>query len=604
MPGTPAIREFPHDDAVWHIDWLGEVEQTGYEPKIDVHLSRQGNDGEAALVQAADAARVIQIGVGQLPYLCTGSRWRNGQRLTSSSQKLRKLRLKEIRFEDATIRRFQIYHSIGERIGRDGKPRNLSLVPSYAHPIPTCLGKTRCFAIEYQGDPYGIVVPAHEVARFYYGQSSALALAMFRGALAVAPLEVWDRDKCSITEIDGRRRAVIVRSKWMGDNDCWVLGRIWGDENARRGAQGIYESLLLASANRQRRFVNTDIPFRGTASWSVRAVQITESGGPPRWLVLEILSCSGAFPYDDLAVIADKDTSSPAAGDAAADDKSDGFPGVHVATREEANDELRSDAPPSAGVRPIILLNPGGCFEAIQGKCILDLPSKSGSRSRGGESWLTTGGLADMATGLGTYGESGIKPAKVVMAMDGKATAGDGDAEDATSEADRREALRATFENLVKITDALAAMKGVAVQIRESKLVGRIPLTAEPYKAQWAWLDSAAQRHRAVMVVDVVLGDRTASVIEFQQRVSDHCTLGVLVAEVPMLLADAAIVGILRKLALKHGVWKQVSEPGVRIVGLPHTRTTAEAFADAIVEAIKAADVDADADLSHAPGLS
>lgn len=589
MADTPAIREFPHDDEVWQIDWLGEVEQGGHEPRIDVHLSHVPYDDGLAVpesVQAVSGKRVLSLGAGQFPYLCTGSRWRDGKRSWRLLQD--STRLKNVLFDESTIRRVPLHHVIGERTGRDGKVQNLWLVPPYAHSIPPGLGKTRCFAIEYEGDPYGIVVPAHEVARFYYGQSSDLALAMFRGSLAVAPREVWDRSRCDIEVVDGRRLAVVARAKRMADNDCWVLGRILGDENARRGAHAIYESLLRSAANRERCFIDTDMPFRGVASWTARAVKIGGAGGRPRWLVLEILSCSGAFPFDDLAVIADNDNR-PDPNGGSADGKPVAFPGMHVAAPEREEDELRSDGPPSAAVRQIALLNPGGCYEALQGKVILDPPPKLQTRYRSAESWTTADGLADMATGLGTYAESGIKPAEVVMDMDGERASEGGEAEDAADERARREALRATFENLVEVADALSTMEGVVARIRESKRIAQIPLTAESHKAQWSWLNSATLRPRAVMVVDIKLADRSASVIEFQQRAGERCTLAVLIVDGPVPLNDGTMVEVLRDLAQKRGVWKNVREPsGLRIFCLKHTRTSTGMFAEAIIGTIKA----------------
>ena len=591
MASQPSIREFPHDSCVWRLDWLGDVEQTGYEPKVDVHVSLLPDFGAPGGELPSADRRVISVGVGQFPYLCTGSRWLNGKRKDFDSRDIGAQWLRGIRFDEGTIRRVPFLHVVGERFDRDGRPQNLWMVPPYSYAIPTRLGKTHCFAIEYGGDPYGIVVPAHEIVRFYYGKSSDLALAMFRGTLAVAPREVWDLDRCSIDEVNGRRLATIARAKRMDGNDCWVLARIFGDENARRGAYGIYEALLRASANRERAFIDTDIPFRGVANWKARAVKIAGVDGRQRWLVLEILSCSAAFPYDDLTVIADNDNSSGPEG-ASAEDKRVAFPGMHDMTQVDADDELRSDAPPTARVRQITLLNPGECFEALRGKNILPPPPKAECHYRSGEPSSPVVGLADMATGIGTYGESRIKPAEVVMDMGDATSAEVGGEDEAAAEIARREAMRATFENLSEVAAELAKVDGVVAQIRESKQVARVPLTAEPHKRQWSWLDSDARRPRAVMVVDVVCADRSASVIEFQQRARENFTLAVLVTHGLVPLDDAALARVLRDLAGKHGVWKNVPEPdGVRIVGLKHTRTSAGGFAEAIVGAIGAADL-------------
>ena len=136
MAKQPSIREFPHDDEVWKIDWLGEVEQTGHEPKIDVHLSHiPYSDAPAA--SGTPNTRVIPIRIGQLPYLCTGSRWRNGRREIFYSRDFPSSRLRDIRFDENTIRRIPLHHVIGERIGQGGKPRNLWLVPPYVWTRPS-----------------------------------------------------------------------------------------------------------------------------------------------------------------------------------------------------------------------------------------------------------------------------------------------------------------------------------------------------------------------------------------------------------------------------------------------------------------------------------
>ena len=94
-----AIDDFPDDDRLWRIEWIGGV---GYntsvpsEPLIDVTLAqlpkgeRNPLSGRACSSQVEK--RTVKIGVGLLPYIWIGSVWQKGRPVTTNLSAYRRPR--------------------------------------------------------------------------------------------------------------------------------------------------------------------------------------------------------------------------------------------------------------------------------------------------------------------------------------------------------------------------------------------------------------------------------------------------------------------------------------------------------------------------------
>jgi hypothetical protein len=77
-----AIDEFPDDDLLWRIEWIGGVAYNASvpsDPQIEVCLARLP-EGEtnplSARACSAQTKRTVKIGVGLLPYISIASVWR------------------------------------------------------------------------------------------------------------------------------------------------------------------------------------------------------------------------------------------------------------------------------------------------------------------------------------------------------------------------------------------------------------------------------------------------------------------------------------------------------------------------------------------------
>jgi hypothetical protein len=242
----------------------------------------------------------------------------------------------------------------------------------------------------------------------------------------------------------------------------------------------------------------------------------------------------------------------------------------------EPDDELQSEHAPAAGVMPIVLTNPGACFDALTDRRIIktekeDCPYKAGQLSCP----LALG--QDMGTGEGTYGETATKPAEIVW-----------DTHDEERERTRRKALEASFAALYEVVDEINKIDGASAQVRESKAVSLIPFTAPKTQRQWSWLDSTKRVPREVMIVDVVAGGRAGCVVEFRQREGEKCAMGVLVSQGSNAPSDGVLAYLLLALAKQRGVWKnvRVRPEGIAIQALRHTKPTAAELAQAIVRMV------------------
>jgi hypothetical protein len=572
MPDIPAIAEIRNDggDALWKLEWLGAVEQLAHEARIDVHLCRHPGN--------ANDRRVVKIGAGQLPCLTHGSMWRAGQRVAEHALSTR-MQLRDISIEDGCVQLVQLNHDIGTT--KDGLKS--WLVPPFRYALPKQVYQSYCLAIEHKGDPFGILVPAMEVIRFYYVPSTALAHVMFRGLLQPTSIrKVLNPVISGLLDVDGKRRMVIARSMYMSNNDCVILGRILGDANAFAGAGQIHDSLLKAAANGKSPFARSNFPFRGTVNWTARVVNSSPQPDKPRWLILEIERCNGALPFDELAVAPDNDNqkANPET-DLPDNEKKIAFPRRPSSAALDPNGELQSDAAPAADVKPILFDNPSSRFDALAGKHIIKITKKECPYKAGQLKSPFAPLGQDMGTGEGTYGETAIKPAEIVLDM-----------HDEEKERTRRKALEASFAVLYEVVDEINKIENASAHVRNSKAVATIPIPEPSKRRQWAWLSSSERKRREVMVVDVIAGERSGCVVEFSKRISkngkESRAMGVLVCQGNGILSDGDLAYLLFALAEEQGVWKKVSAcpTDVAIKSLNHTKPTAVDLAQAIVQVI------------------
>lgn len=310
LSSIPPIAEFPNGK--WKLQWLGRINRNDNvptEPTIEVSIQSLDDKSKDPIT--------IHIGVGQLPLLTIGSIWENRVKTNHAVGKV--TTLPNILVDNSKTNIFNIRKSLSDTEMK-------FVIPRSEWPVLS----SNCIAIEYNNDPYGIIIPCAEIARFYYCRSTDLSLAAFNGAYKLDLNKIINPAE---TTLDSNPPSIHLR-KWFANNDAWVIGRILLSQIAKQGVNYIHNSIQAYRSNSNQQNTETpapfkcNIPFVGATTLKARVHETKAPDGGVRYVVLELIQCSGTFPYSDLEVGRDN----PGLGDKSADDldpESDGTEKPH-----------------------------------------------------------------------------------------------------------------------------------------------------------------------------------------------------------------------------------------------------------------------------------
>lgn len=441
------------------------------------------------------------------------------------------------------------------------------LVPPFKYPFPWDLSRSHCFAIEYEGDEHGIVLPAMEALSFYYAASTDLAHVMFNGALHLHQNHVLDPALSGPLGNDGKRMVVALR-RWLADPDAWIIGRTLGDATAAAGAKRIFDSLAEAGANAHAAFPDCGLPFNGVTDWTARVVDITPPGRETeqkRWLILSLERCTAPFPYEELEVIRDNDSRKANPLTDLPDDEKRPAWSKSKPQPEAGDGELQSAEPPSAKVQAAVLTEAGAQFAAIEGKTIIKTDKEQCHYKSGQLTLPKEVAAALLGTGEGTHADSEVNPAEIEWRPE---------ANDKESRS-RAKALPASFDGLEQVAIALNQAQGVHAEVRSSKGLEFLPKEYPWRKGDWAYLDASKRIRRRVMILDVVASGRHVCIIECELRKNERCTTGILISRREAPIADSDLHFALRSHAKAKGVWNNTDGgPLLLVDSLKHSQST------------------------------
>lgn len=567
----PPIREFPKDDRIWRIDWMGAVERNASEALIDVFLSPAkagiAKPEKQDHFEAGEAVRV-QVGVGQLPFLGIGTLWKNRRRMMGTVGT--ELMLAGIRVSSETVRLVDAGTVLSEAPKR-------WLIPNYVHTIHGRAMRSKCFAIEYDGDPYGILLPVAEAIRFYYAVSTDLAHIVFSGGFQL------DLDSIINTAdfgmVPGTQRMYLKRRRWLSDADGWIIGRVLGNPQAASGVARVYDSLLQHSANAASAFPECGLPFEGATRWRARGVPISRGKDKgSRFLILELLRCSAPFPFRELHVDADNDNrrAEDPEQDLPEVEKQPAWRAPSKVAKLGSDDELQSGLPPDADIGTVQVLLPGDRFDDISGKGITKTPKTECPYSSA--ALRRPHGVDALGTGSGAWDDNAIAPVRTGWKR-------------SEDDSRRQESLPASFEALEAIVSALNRLDGVKATIRPLTARTQFLRLTEPsgYR-QWSYLDSGRRTRRRVMVVDIVCNDVSGCIVEYERRKSERSRLALFSTNGRSGVSESSLIRLLDGLAAAEGVWANMrAYPyGVELELFNHSRTSADSFASDIRDALHA----------------
>lgn len=562
------IKEFPNDDRVWRLDWLGAVDRNDNvqtENCIEVYLRPVSDTNKEDFGSSIQERVCCQIGVGQLPLLSIGSLWKK-QCLLQEKAIDNITQLTNLTINTDTTKVIMASHKDDENYLIDREVFDIGGTKNGLH--------ARCLAIKYQGDPYGIIIPIAEIIRFYYASSSDLSIAAFSG--------LYESDLDSMIgefhHLNPEGNGFILQLRqWLEDSDGWTIARILQNACAEKGVKNVHGSLVKSRINFPRvgykHYPESILPFEGTTDWRARSI-LFEDEGITRKFILELLSCSAPFPFDSLTVIRDNDGGkADPKTDLPDEEKKEINRAKKLRAKEDEDLPLQSEVEPNKGLESQVITLSTNRFGFLADKKILKV-RKDQCKYKAADliPCRNSTSIAGLGTGLGTTGQSDIVPVKI--------TINEVDNAISNTRRKREKALPSSFDVMIEAVHLLNTYPSVRVRCNPDTK-HYIPLLKPPRYTQWSYLDSKKKIKRLVMIVFIYIENRCYWLVEFEQRQNEKYT-SALVKVFPFHGKDTFNT-LLTLLARKKGCWKNIKQDlGLKICSMKHSWSTTQEYAKTI----------------------
>ncbi|MBN2730268.1 MAG: hypothetical protein JXR53_13670 [Bacteroidales bacterium] len=520
MPGrtniinTPPIKEFPA--GMWRIAWFGRIERNidiPSEPTIEVFIKS---------VTPNPDVKVIKIGVGQLPLLKIGSHWENGIQSDVVHPYVETIELKNINVNSNTVTKIEAWDKLDSY--------RYIINPKHIR-IPKTAARSDCLAIEYNGDKYGLIIPAAEIARFYYCSSTDLAHAAFWGHYITDLDTIINPQKSGFDkETD---KAIIHLRQRFSDLDAWTIARIQQSDIAKIGVNSIHNSLVKNMNTEKAGLFECGLPFTGETRWLAKCIEVGDDDNK-RYLIIELLKCSAPFPFTNLQV--DRDNNATKANPET--DSSAKAKKIYNRTRTDKKPlnagetkPLNSQSETDKTIEIANILAHAPQFDFLEGKEIIKPEMKEFTKYKSVPNSVKN---KKKLTGTGT-GKGNQKKGST----------------NAPAQVNSSKSVGADLQMLIDAVELLKKDSTLKVSMRP---IGCIPLSKAQNRAQWAYFDSALKIRRRYIALDIKVDAKHYVWIEIEQRRKGECTVGLLKTD--ELIADTTLQHILKNLSRLKGIWE------------------------------------------------
>lgn len=562
----PRIKEFPTDGKFWRVDWKGAVlpnPSITTEPFFQVVISPFFDnpygmpEDKRASVSNTDVERqqVINIGIGQLPLIPTGSIWKNGicQDILSGKHEA----ISNLLISPETT---QVITAIHKENGKN-------IIPYNAYRIGKAGAASKLIAIERNGDPFGLLIPVMELVRFYYAVSTNLAHALFSGSFQHNPDSIINVSRTYYRLEDDR--FFLGLRQHVTDEEGWVIARILHSKEAFLACFRIHSAVLKNAINHHFVHIESGFPFTGKTNLEAKVKWIRQSNDTPwRCLVLSLEHCSAPLPYSELTVIRDNDGNTANSDTDLPEEEKKPYSRKTGTNEKRAKDlPLQSESDTNANLSNVVLIVPSSRFGALKGRKP-DKPKKDECEYHNTGSSLHDFTIEALGTGLGGHSdeEKFIQKSNIVPGYE------------------RKKGAKASFDTLAFAIEELNKFYGVTAEIRQVQpALEYMPLTKPSKRWQWAYLDSSTRTKRSVIIADIFFGGYFFNLIEFEMRGNENFTVSLISSGKRKLTADE-LHQILFQCSLVEGVWKKIylQDLNVDIISLKHTWTDHMSFSEAI----------------------
>jgi hypothetical protein len=308
-----ALPDLPKGNSTYRVVWFGGVlPRSQFERRIEVGLEREGAGDQTY--------KKIVTGVGALPLLPLGSRWRRQVRIEdppSTASQYREFTIELDTSQPHSITSVGAIRSISTR-APNGNSQDLRIHPitqkqytfKTLFPMASETLLLECPGV-WKGNPITVIVPMPVIVQFYWGSSTSLMREVFEDTWVADPPDfsrVMDPERSSFQEDQGVAR-IALRPRLL-TTDAAMVARAWLAPQALSALRSIALSVTAHEANRQpmteqRPFygLRTSFPFHGHTTLRLYGNLQTNRHAGARLLVLRILRCTYPFPFHRVEVI-------------------------------------------------------------------------------------------------------------------------------------------------------------------------------------------------------------------------------------------------------------------------------------------------------------
>lgn len=563
------IDEFPEGDDYWRVDWIDDIHNNPSAKSdhlISVFLTRLQPQDDGTLLPfdlkllEKEHRRSAEVSTGLLPMIWVGSVWQDGRRIDK--------KVVPDRFDgmiDTGLAK-TIQFSAHANPGRSSR-----LVPPFAYPLGVKAWEKAqhapLYAIPFDGDPAGVIIPALEVIRFYYIYSTSSAQTLFWGRYDLLYEDA--RVDASQNPPD-----VTLTLRWFSnDGDAWQLARHIVSPEANSRAKRVHDMVALNRIpGSQPKLLPSLFPFDGKTRIRAEGAWIKGEDGRARFFALRLKKCSHPMPYGEVTI---RRIERPK-DDTVEEPLVLGQPSWP--TGEEANDPpFRHDQEPDRNIRRLMLGAVEDRFDDLHARSlkVIRIPGEP----RKYDVWYTEsepkGGLG---TSEGTYGSSDLAPAEINT--NARSRGGD--------------ASSVSFQNFIYalnyLRDQGLGVTTIDVEDGEPKFMGPANGVAGEIvcsfarmgrpRGEWTTISGADQKSRGIIIASVTHNGSYAYIMELERDLGKKSEdYGVLVLASPQFakLRNQTLLDIVTACPI-YGGWppKGDHERTFLRTSAPHTRSKSE----------------------------
>lgn len=287
FPNISLSKLFPNDNHNWRITWVGRRlhQRSGRQPEVTIYISKLfpvKNKKEIKPLVSKNLSgwhTEFSARIGYQSLLYIGSVWRNGKNVSNE------FKYDEFKESVDTSKATSISFNQTDQSGH-------KILPSYP------LGKeayrnihgSTLIAIPLKGDPYGLLIPASEIIRFYYLISSSMSQAVYHG--------VFEKLTDGEVEFDPKEKHVeFTLSNGVSDRNSPIIARYHSSPYMRQRVDEIHKWVQLNSAEKSEVTSSfTFFPFSDKSKLTFQGIKF-ESGNQKRILCTSLLKCTGPMGF-------------------------------------------------------------------------------------------------------------------------------------------------------------------------------------------------------------------------------------------------------------------------------------------------------------------